>query len=326
MSHTHSPTGGQAHAAVQAGPSIDVAAQFRTAQQRVLDRYGVAANSRFIDVPVIGGGAHVLEAGDGPPLVMVIGGTIPAAMWAPLMAQLSGYRLYAMDLPGFGLTDAIPYEAASYRVTTVRFLAQLLDALGLQRVPFVTNSTGSLWTNWLSLDHPDRVTAQVQIGCPAHVLGTAAPLPMRLVSIRSIGRLLMRMQPPSVEQVERVGHAVREDLAAVPEIRDVLLACERLPTYAESMLALMHAHMRFGQPRREVVQTGADLAAVRHPVQLIWGEDDPFGSVEVARRVTGYLPDAQLDIVPGGHAPWFHHAAQVARLALDFLHARAEAE
>lgn len=74
-------------------------AEFRNAQQRTLSRYGVAAESRHVDVPAIGGSAHVLVAGEGPPLVMVIGGTIPAAFWAPLMPELRGRTLYAMDLP-----------------------------------------------------------------------------------------------------------------------------------------------------------------------------------------------------------------------------------
>ncbi|MEU8799735.1 hypothetical protein [Spirillospora sp. NPDC048819] len=61
-------------------------AEFRNAQQRTLSRYGVAAESRHIDVPAIGGSAHVLVAGEGPPLVMVIGGTIPAAFCERLPA------------------------------------------------------------------------------------------------------------------------------------------------------------------------------------------------------------------------------------------------
>ena len=87
---------------------------FVAAQQRVLDRYGVHASTRFVDVPSIDGRAQLIEVGDGPPLVMVIGGTIPAAMWAPLMARLYGYRLHAMDLPGFR-----PYRRGALRASYV---------------------------------------------------------------------------------------------------------------------------------------------------------------------------------------------------------------
>ncbi len=276
-----------------------------------------------MDVPSIGGRAQLIEAGDGPPLVMVIGGTIPAAMWAPLMARLHGYRLYAMDLPGFGLTDAVRYEPATYRSTAVAFLEGVLEAIGLERAAFVTNSTGSLWTSWLAMRQPARVALQVQIGCPAHILGTTAPMPMRLMSIPPLGRLLMRLVPPSESQVERVGRGVGEDLAAVPELRDVLLACERLPTYADSFVRLMNAHMRFARARRQVAMQEPELRQLAHPIAMIWGEDDPFGSVTVARRAVSMLPAAELHVVPGGHGAWFSHPDVVADLTLRFLESHA---
>ncbi|HZD70197.1 MAG TPA: alpha/beta hydrolase [Actinomycetes bacterium] len=292
---------------------------FRTAQRRVLSRYGIAAKSRFVDVPAIGGTAHVLVVGAGPPLVMVIGGSIPAALWAPLMPQLQGYTLYAMDLPGFGLTEAVSYQTATMRSTVVGFLAQVLDGIGVERSRFVTHSQGSLWTTWLSLDQPERVAAQVHIGSTAHILGTSPPLPMRVMSIPPVGRLLLKLQSPSLRQVERVFAMVHEDVSEIPEIRDVLLACERLPAYGGSMLALMNAVMRVGRVRPEIALVGEQLALVSHPVQLIWGDRDPFGSVSVARRAAAFLPDAELHVVSGGHAPWFNRPEEVGALARRFL-------
>jgi pimeloyl-ACP methyl ester carboxylesterase len=178
---------------------------------------------------------------------------------------------------------------------------------------------GSLWTAWLSLDRPQRVATQVQVGCPALILGTSAPLPMRMMSIPSIGQLMLKLQPLSVRQVERVFAMVREDVSDIPEIRDALLACERLPDYGPSMLSLMKAVMRFGKARPEIALTREQLTQVRHPVQLIWGDRDPFGSVSVARRAAELLPAAELHVVPGGHAPWFNRADEVGALAQRFL-------
>lgn len=296
-------------------------AEFQAAQAHLLDRYGVSAESRFVDVPAVGGRAHVLVGGEGPPLVLVIGGTIPAALWVPLIERLPGYRFHAIDLPGFGLTHPVRYRADTMRSTVVAFLAQAIDGLGLGPCPFVTQSQGSLWTTWLALDQPDRVTAQVQIGCPAHILGTSAPLPMRLMSIPAVGRLLLRSTPPSQRQVERVFAMVHEDVSDIPEIRDALLACERLPGYGASLLALMHAVMRLGRTRAEIALTADELARVRHPVQLVWGDRDPFGSLAVARRAAELIPDAELHVVSGGHAPWLNGGHEVGALARPFLNA-----
>ena len=72
---------------------------FEAAQAAVLDRFGVAAESKYVKVPALEGRAHVLVAGAGPPVVMVNGIGTPAAMWAPLMAQLQGRALHAVDRP-----------------------------------------------------------------------------------------------------------------------------------------------------------------------------------------------------------------------------------
>jgi pimeloyl-ACP methyl ester carboxylesterase len=68
------------------------------------------------------------------------------------------------------------------------------------------------------------------------------------------------------------------------------------------------------------VTTADQLRAIRHPVRLIWGERDAFGPVDAGRRIADSMPDADLHVVPGGHAPWLHHTDLVAGLTRRFLH------
>ena len=182
---------------------------FRAAQQRILDRYQVSAESRLVQVPSIGGRAQVLVAGEGPPLPLVIAGGIPAVLWAPLMAKLSGHTLHAIELPGNGLTDAAHYHRTTFRRTAVAFLADVLDALDIGPAPFVTQSIGSLWTTWLASEQPERVRSQVMIACPAFFLGTSAIWPWRLASIPALGRLLLSVQKPTPATKESRGQPAR---------------------------------------------------------------------------------------------------------------------
>ena len=292
--------------------------EFLEAQRKLLELHGVAAASRFLEVPVTGGRAHVLEAGDGPPVVMVSGGGTPGAMWAPLMGRLTGFRLFALDLPGFGLTDAARRWAGGMRRHLERFLLEALDALDLRRTAIVANSLGSLCTSWLALAHPERVASFVHIGCPALALSTSAPLPMRLLSVRPLGRLLTRLQRPSPKQVAELGRMVHED-PLEPELADLLLATERLPAFRRNFLATMHTLLRLRGARPESRLTDAELDRLAAPTQIFWGENDPFGAVEVGRELAAALPAAELHVVGGGHAPWLRHSEAIAPVAARFL-------
>jgi hypothetical protein len=53
-------------------------ARFLEAEARVLDRYGVAAQRQAVSVPCLDGEAHVLSAGQGPPVLLVIGAGPPS--------------------------------------------------------------------------------------------------------------------------------------------------------------------------------------------------------------------------------------------------------
>ena len=59
------------------------------------------------------------------------------------------------------------------------------------------------------------------------------------------------------------------------------------------------------------------MASVQAPLFFLWGEKDPLGGPEVARRFAARLSDAELEILPGAsHAPWIddvQHAAEITR-------------
>jgi pimeloyl-ACP methyl ester carboxylesterase len=294
---------------------------FGAAQSRLLERYGVDAESQFLEVPAVRGRVHVLRSGAGPPVLMVPGFTDPAAMWAPLMAGLEGFTLYAVDRPCFGLTGRAEHATATFRRLAVDFLEQVIDGLEIGRPLIVGNSIGSAWSTWLALDRPDRVSALVHAGCPAFWLNTSAPLPLRLLSIPALGRFIMALSPPSPRQVEMFGRQIGgEDLSRFPELRDLLVAAQKLPDARDSTLGLLHAVVRLRGARQEVRLSREQLGRIRTPVLLIWGARDAFGGPSVAEEAARAIPDGEICIVPGaGHIPWVGHTGDVIAAAVPFL-------
>lgn len=300
-------------------PTSAVEQAFVRAQERALRHYGVDGESRFVDVDVLDGRAHVLVAGEGPPALLVPGAGLPAAMWAPLMAELTGFSLYAVDLPGLGLTDSTAYSWRTVRSFSGRFLDQVATGLGLERPVLVGSSVGGQWSTWRALDRPERIEALVLIGCPAGLLGTSAPLPLRLLTLPGVGWLANRLQPPSPKQVDQVARMAGEDFSEHVELRDLLVAAERLPTWSASLVPLVRTvvTVRGGRPGATI--TTEELRRLQIHVQVVWGDHDPFGGPEIGQRAVDLIPDAELHVVPGGHGPWFLGAERIAALLRPVL-------
>jgi 2-hydroxy-6-oxonona-2,4-dienedioate hydrolase len=297
---------------------------FEHSQGRLLRRYGVEASSRFIEIDGPVRRAHALESGSGPPVVLVHGGGSFAAHWAPLMAQLSGYRLIAVDRPGHGLSDPFVYpKDIDLRSHAVDFLENVLDALGLDdEVAMVGNSMGGLWSFWLALDRPRRVGAIVQVGTPALVLETGAPLGLRLTTAPLLGRALQALERPSRAQVLKLFGRLG-DRRAAERPRELVDAFEQAePLFGDAWVSLLKRCT--GPIQRRDISIGAEeLNQVEQPVKFVWGDHDPFGSPDVGRRATAAVPDASIDFVPAGHVPWPELPEQVGAIVQAFLDRRA---
>lgn len=288
------------------------------AQEGMLHRYRVDVQSHYIEVSSIDGKAHALVTGKGPAVVMVNGIGTPAAMFAPLIAELTDFQIFAVDLPAYGLTDTTDGFANNLKSSAIDFLLEVIEGLGLQCPAFIANSMGSLWTSWLALEHPEKVAAMVHLGCPAIVLDTSAPFPMRLLSVKPLGRFMTWVQPPSEKQVEDLSKMVNE-YPLVDELSDLLLATERLPGFRKTFLSTLNALLRLGGNRPELNLSAEQLAQIEHPTLFFWGNNDPFGGPEIGQRIVDIMPNAELQLLEGGHAPWLSNAKSIGPKATNFL-------
>lgn len=295
-------------------------ARFLEAEARVLDRYGVAAERHAVSVPCLDGQAHVLSAGQGPPVLLVLGAGPPIGTWAPLMAELGGFTLHAVELPGMGLTRRAPRTTGGLRRLAVDFLDQVIEALALRSPPVIAQSMGGLWSFWLALERPARVPALCAVGCPALLLGTSAPFPLRLASRPGISRLVQRLDPPSERQVDRFVRLAGEDFSRHQELARLFLAHERLPGNGDAFFELVRAAVRLRGARPQFAVDQEQLSRITQPVRLIWADGDPFGPAEAGRRAARILPQADFHLVPGGHAPWVNEPSRVAELVGAFVH------
>jgi len=282
---------------------------FADAERRLFARYGLAYESgspALRDPPVSIG---LRECGTGEPVVFVHGSGMSGATWAPVLAHLPDQRSIAIDLPGFGLSDPYSYAGRTLRAHAVAQLESVLDALDLRRAAFVGTSLGAMWALYLALEAPERVRSVVAIGMPAGALpGVRGDPFFTLMTIPGVGRVASRIipAPKSVKAARRGMKGVLGQAAldrTPDEYFEVVVAGMGMPGWKEAMWTHLNLVLRFGRGRPENVLTDAELRGITVPVQFIWGEDDVYGGPDIGRRATALIPDAQLDVMPGNHAP-----------------------
>ena len=286
---------------------------WRGVEHRLWEAYGLSIQERFIEAGDPPTRVRVLECGNpqGAPVVFVAGGLGEAAAWVDLLARLTQFRCITLDRPGSGMSGPLGYRRNVNPANQAReVLLAVLEEAGLSSASFVGNSMGGWWTVQLARDFSDRVSRMVFIGCPALLLNTSAPFPMRMISIPGLGQLLARLMvsrdPGETRKLpEALGHPPGV-WDGWPNIRkETLHLTSHLPHFARSWYALLRKFLRPWGANRTLAITPEDLRQITHPTLLIWGKSDPFGGLEVARQALQHLPHARLEVVGTGHLPWW---------------------
>jgi len=99
---------------------------------------------------------HYLEAGNGPPVVLLHGFPQTNFAWRfQIPALAEQYRVIAPDLRGYGETDK---PATGYdKRTMARDLRELLRALGIDRIALVGHDRGARVATRFAKDYPEMV-------------------------------------------------------------------------------------------------------------------------------------------------------------------------
>lgn len=294
---------------------------FERAQQAVLDRFGTKATSRRVRIDEPSMNVHLLEVGEGKPVLVVHGGGAMAVQMEPLLGRLGAhFRVLAPDHPGCGLSDPIDYTGVDFRAAGVNFLRSTLDALSVDRASIVAFSIAGLWTLSLAMDHPDRVDKIALVGAPGG-LGSDMPLPMRMATVPVLGDLMLAtVMQPSPKNTRRMFDQFASRPDRVPrEILDASAVSSMLPgsfTAFKTMLKNITTPKGF----RSQYVLDSQLSKISHPVLLVWGSDDAVNPPSVGERAVRDLPDGRLEVIEGAnHMVWLDAPDETTRLLIDFL-------
>jgi len=199
---------------------------------------------------------HVVESGDGPPLLLLHGFPETHLMWRDIAPALAGhFRVVCVDLPGYGESGypaSVGDDFPSSKREIAAIMVELMRKLGHERFMVAGHDRGARVAYRMALDHPDVIEKLAVLDIvptgsawdraddrfalsfwPWSLLAQPYPLPEKLISARPEALIehvsaqwgSARVFPPEVarayaasfEDFERV-HAICEEYRAAAGI------------------------------------------------------------------------------------------------------------
>lgn len=282
-----------------------------------LDLMGSGVSENFYVVN--GARTRVLEAGMGPALVLLHGTGGHAETYCRNIGPLSEhFHVLAMDLVGHGFSgrpDDIDYTVADY----ANHVVGLLDTLAIDRAHVSGESLGGMVSAWVGIAHPGRVDKVVMN------TGTLArPDAAGQAQLNDLEQRTLALARDGVTR-DAVRHRMNWLVADASRMTDEMIDC-RLRIYEQegmldSVARIMSSvvGMLRGDNGDEYMAPGV-LKTLKRPTLVLWTEDNPGQTTELARKVSADIPNGRFEVLSDcAHWPQFERPDVFNQTHIAFL-------
>ena len=262
--------------------------------------------------------------GTGLPLVLVHGFGASIGHWRkniPALAE-GGYRVFALDLLGFGGSDKAPVDYS------VELWQQLLKDFWHEHIQepavFIGNSIGALLSLAIAANHPEIVAGGVLLNCAGGLNHRPEELhfPLRqimtiftnVVSSPGLGPFLF----DRIRQKHRIRNTLKQVYGNKAAITNELVELLYQPS-CDPGAQKVFASIVTAPPGPKPAEL---LPQVQCPLLVLWGEDDPWTPVSGGRIFQEFAesqPIKFVSIPKTGHCPHDERPEVVNPLILDWL-------
>jgi haloalkane dehalogenase len=249
-------------------------------------------------------------AGAGPAFVLMHGFPDNLHIYDDLIPYLvaGGRRVVTFDFLGFGASDKSPSATYSFK-QQLGDLESVVAALGLERVvPVAHDSSGPAGINF-TLAHPEQVESlcilnsgyddRFPIVWP-EIVALFADKSLKALS-RAVAQSpeqfgwLLAWQQKQFRDALPQSQQARFDIVTGPLIADNFV---RQPSSGPAFAQL--ASQFLGELARNTARL-PEVEALDIPVKVIWGEFDPYFTLDVAKDRASHFKHASLHVLPAGH-------------------------
>lgn len=254
---------------------------------------GNPPEGRYIKVD--GRSYHVIEQGDGPPLLLLHGGGPGCTAWSDFAVVSKLFartrRCIMPDLLQYGKSDKSTIEGPMWDFHS-KSIVGLLDALGIERADIVCNSWGGTIALCLAAKYPDRIRSLVVTGSMPVFYGPLAPLPEDGRRGRAARDIYYGGEGPTLEKMRALMARLEwYNVDLIPD-RTVQMRYEQSLDPDEMALAA-----RTDGPRGDWQDLTQELAAVQCPTLFCWGLQDGFLTPDYPMMLTRMVQRGQLHVL-----------------------------
>jgi 2-hydroxy-6-oxonona-2,4-dienedioate hydrolase len=266
---------------------------------------------RLRRVDVQGVSTRVLEAGEGPTLIMVHGTGGHLEAYTRNVEELSRhFHVVLYDMAGHG------YTGKPDRPYTIDYLADhligLMDALGIDQADLSGESLGGWVAAWAAAHHPDRVRRMV-LNTPGNITNK----PEVMAGLKASSMKAVREASPETVRA-RVEWLFHDTSLVTDELVGLRLAIYTQPGFERAMENILA--VQDWEHRRPYVWSPEWCSKITAPTLLLWTDHDPTATVAEADLLQELIADSTLQVISGaGHWPQWEKPDEFNRAHLDFL-------
>jgi pimeloyl-ACP methyl ester carboxylesterase len=268
--------------------------------------------------PVNGYQTRWIEAGDGPPLILLHGLSGHAETWSKNITKFAeSFHVYALDMLGHGMSEkpTIDYSIA----VLAQHVMSFMDAREITRANLIGQSLGGWVAAAIAINHPERIIAWVSatgaglqltddgeemtrsIGAKVRDATNKALASPTLGSVRERLEWLMFDKSIVTDELVAVRHHMynQADFAAIaPRIIDSVTASVDM----NEML------------------TRDKLATVTRPTLIFWTRNNPTMQWDVGKTASEVIPNAEFYLMEeAGHWPQYEKPEEFHAVVIPFL-------
>ncbi|MFC2035780.1 alpha/beta fold hydrolase [Chloroflexota bacterium] len=269
-------------------------------------------------VTVNGLNTRYLVSGTGPVIILVHGLGEFLENWLFNLSALSKhFTVYAMDLPGHGLSDESKH---GYTIgLNAEFVVNFMAKMGISHASIIGHSMGGPICLNLATDSPTKVDKLILVSTGG--LSDKVPLSYRLATIPLLGSILLGPSLFVNKTTIRTGmkRQFYEPKSIPKEWVNAAYKHLKRPNRNKIMVNIIKNCTRLDSIRPEADIT-SKLPLVEQPTLIIHGLHDKVIPVEHAYKVSNLIPNVRLEIFDRcGHNPQVEKPSEFNELVLTFL-------